>query len=370
MTPAGSILVFGPAYLDRVLRVDRPLLDPALGWPPLDRSVDGRWVAAEPADSIRLVDPAGAAILVSPPDGWPALTGTIALARRLADRAEPVPVPRRVRGVAWVEDLGGMGAGFAASLGGTLISALGAEGDPTSRAIVARLDRAGIAHEPTRLATQSADWTLLISSGAHGDKLPIGFRGCHAAWTDLARWADRPSQVRVAAALPNPLVRAALGGPARLRACFPNSRNMLDGAEPITQWVDRVDFLSCNRGEWADLGAGAALLDGVPIVAVTDGPRGATVRFRSAAGGRGEIHVPAFRRTTPILDTNRAGEAFASTMLATLVATGWTPGPVAPDLVRRAAWRGSAAAALVLGRADFGFATPGAIDAAVERGAV
>src|SRR4051794_1292754 len=35
--------VFGPAYLDRVVRIDRPLIDPAVG-PPLDQSVDGRFM--------------------------------------------------------------------------------------------------------------------------------------------------------------------------------------------------------------------------------------------------------------------------------------------------------------------------------------
>ena len=37
-----TTLVFGPAYLDRVIRVDRPLVDPELGDRPLDESIDGR----------------------------------------------------------------------------------------------------------------------------------------------------------------------------------------------------------------------------------------------------------------------------------------------------------------------------------------
>ena len=100
---------------------------------------------------------------------WPARSGQGVTGRRL------------VRGLAWHDDLGGMGAGYAAALGGQLCSALGSESDPTSQAISQRLAEYGIAHDPIRVLDRSADWTLLITSGEFGDKLPIGFRGCHAA---------------------------------------------------------------------------------------------------------------------------------------------------------------------------------------------
>ncbi len=367
MSPAAATLVFGPAYLDRVIRVDGPLLDPSLGWPPLDRSVDGDWLTRDNGHNfLSLVDPLGRMLRVEVPSSWPGAVGMVALSRPLFG-----PEPRQVRGLTTVDDLGGMGAGFAASLGGMLVSALGDEDDPTTRAIVALLERAGIAHEPSRVADHPADWTLLISSGVHGDKLPVGFRVCHAAWTDLSRWAGRASRVRVVAALPNRLACEALGGgPAEVRAFFPNSRNMLDRAEPVAGFAHRFDVLSCNQGEWDDLGDGASALALVPVVAITDGPRGATVRFQSPAGESDQIEVPAFPRVTPIADTNHAGEAFAATLLATLVEAGWTPGPASPDLVRRAAWRGSAASGLVLGRTDFGFPTATEIDEAVRRGVV
>ena len=99
---------------------------------------------------------------------------------------------------------------------------------------------------------------------------------------------------------------------------------------------------------------------------MTDGPAGATVRFRASAGGDLEsIRVPAFSMAGPVVDTNRAGEAFASAALATLLDAGWGPGPAAPELVARAATRGAAAAALVLRRADFGFPAADEVDAAV-----
>ena len=372
--PDGSPLVLGPAYLDRVIRVDRPLLDPTTRVGPIDRSVDGRWVAGDPsaAGRIRLVDPADSTLEVDPPAGWPGSVGAVVLARRFADRGAVGSFRRAVRGVGWSEDLGGMGAGFAASLGGTLISALGPPDDPTSRAIAGLLGRAGIRHEPIRVGGHAADWTLLISSGPHGDKLAIGFRGCHAAWTDFDPWRDRSSRVRVVAALPNRVAAEALGAPgaSQVRAFFPAARNMLDRVDPLARFADRFDFLSCNRGEWDDLGDQAAALERVPVVAITDGPRGALVRFVDEAGMPDRVEVPVMPRTRPIVDTNRAGEAFGSTLLATLVEAGWTPGPAHADLIRSAAWRASAASAIVLGRSDFGFPTPDEVDRAVRAGRV
>ncbi len=237
---------------------------------------------------------------------------------------------------------------------------------------MALLERAAIPHEPIRCAGHPADWTLLISSGPHGDKLPIGFRGCHAALTaaDLERWEKATARVRVVAGLPNRVARVALTrDPRTVRAFFPNSRNMRDRADPVAAFADRIDLFGCNSGEWRDLGAAAGRLDDVPVVAITDGARGATVRFRAIGGGRDAVTVPAFPRRGPILDTNRAGEAFAATLLATLLTDGWAPS-IGTDRgrVEFAAARASAAAALVLGRDDFGFATAEEIDEAVARG--
>lgn len=359
-----AVLVFGPAYLDRVIRVAEPLLDPALGLAALDRSVDGRWAAGE-GDAIRLVDPAGVEVGIGPPAGWPGPLGTVALARPFADGMPPGIPPRRIPGVAWRDDLGGMGAGFAAALGGTLVSALGAPDDPTGRAVAALLARHGIPHAPIRIPGRPADWTLLVTSGEHGDKLPVGFRGCHAAWADPGPRLDRPARVRVVAGLPNPLARRALGEPAAgtIRAFFPAARNMLDRRDSPAALAGRCDLVSCNRGEWADLGDQAAAFAAVPVVAITDGPRGATVRYRTPAGPPAQVEVPAFPLPDLIVDTNRAGEAFAAALLQTLLAASWTPGPAPAALIRRAARRAAVAAALTLRRPAFGFPTPAEIDA-------
>lgn len=188
--------VFGPAYLDRVLRVDRPLLDPSLG-PPYDQSTDGAWKFTR-AGRIDVIDPSGYTLELELPGDWPGPAGEISLASRLREGAVG---KRRLRALEWHDDLGGMGAGYAAALHGTLSSVLGPENDPTSEAVSRRLNESGITHCATRVPDHPADWTLLITSGEFGDKLPIGFRGCHQA-VDPGRYLCWPAHRVRFASLP------------------------------------------------------------------------------------------------------------------------------------------------------------------------
>ena len=362
---ARRTLVFGPAYLDRVVHVDRPLVDPALS-PPLDQSVDGRW---EFGEGLTLIDPIGSRIVVELPGGWPGPTGVVTLSRPLP--GGPPPWRRAVRGLSWHDDLGGMGAGFAAALGGELVSAVGPEDDPTSRVVADLLARAGIAHRLVRVPGRPADWTLLVTSGGFGDKLPIGFRGCHAALGSVPHEATSPCDLRVVGSLPNRLAGEALRAPgAAVRFFAPAMRNMLDCNPPLSDFAEAIDVLSCNRREWESLADREEVAWRVPVLAITDGPEGSTVRFTTLEGDPGRVKVPAFPRSHPPRDTNRAGEAYAATLLATLLDAGWRPGVVERTLVEVAATRASAAAALELDRADFGFPTPEEIDEALRAGRV
>src|SRR5215213_2119537 len=97
---ARRIVVFGPAYLDRVLRVDRPLLEPELGGP-LDQSVDGR---LEFGPGLTLADPGGPLIEIDLPAGWPGPTGVVHLSRSVIPAQAPSCL--RLRAVAWHDDLG------------------------------------------------------------------------------------------------------------------------------------------------------------------------------------------------------------------------------------------------------------------------
>ncbi len=357
-----STLVFGPAYLDRVLLTDRALIETEHGGP-VDQSVDGAWKFGS---GLRLVDPRGGTIDIALPPGWPAPTGEVALSRAISKA--PAPWRRVLRGVAWHDDLGGMGAGYAAALDGTLVSALGEAGDPASRLVAERLAAFGIKHHAIRVAGHEADWTLLVTSGPFGDKLPIGFRGCHAAVKTLAPSIDQPCDLRVVASLPNRLAAEALRATgAAVRFYAPAMHSMLDRECPVSGFVRSVDVLSCNRHEWESLPDREEVAWQLSLLAVTDGSAGSLIRFTDPQGDAVSLRLPAFPRSRPPRDTNRAGEAFAATLLTTLLDAGWSPGVADPTLVRHAAERASAAAALVLDRAGFGFPSADEISEALRR---
>lgn len=263
-----SVAVFGPAYLDRVLRVDRPLFEPGSG-PPSDQSVDGVWKFGT-SGTVNLVDPSGYTLEITVPDDWPGPTGEIQLSRPLRSGIEG---RRAMRGLQWRDDLGGMGAGYTAALRGTLSSVLGPESDPTSQAIAGWLARLGVVHYPIRAPDHPADWTLLITSGEFGDKLPIGFRGCHAAVGahSFDALAAQPCDLRVVASMPNAVAAHILRAPgARVRLFAPAMRNMLDRDCPISSFAAAIDVLCCNRVEWETLEDREAAGWLVSILVVTD----------------------------------------------------------------------------------------------------
>ncbi|MGC8639461.1 MAG: carbohydrate kinase family protein [Isosphaeraceae bacterium] len=364
------VMVFGPAYLDRVLRVDRPLRAGASELP-LDESADGVWKFTGDR-SLRVIDPSGLEIEIEPPDDWPGPSGEVALARPV--RAGMVS-RTSVRAPSWSDDLGGMGAGFAAALGGTLVCPLGARDDPAGRQIEGLLARHGIAHEAVRMEQRRADWTLLLTSGEHGDKLAIGFRECLSALQPTAfdRWLGSPCDLRVVAGLPNAVAAYMLAAPgARCRLFAPAMRNMVDQAYPVSSFAASIDVLCCNRREWEALADREETAWRVSILVITDGPNGALARFTKPDGEAGAVQVPAFPRDRPPRDTNRAGETFASTLISTLLSEGWdtAPGVVDEPLVHHAMLRASAAAALVLDRPEFGFPSNGEIDDIVIVGIV
>ena len=364
-----SVHVFGPAYLDRVLRVIEPLLGPDFGVT-LDLSVGGSPVDGPAIDGLlTLLDPAGGRLEIETPDGWPEPFEAILLDRLLAPSASPWS--RRVQGSSWRDDLGGMGAGYAKALGGVLDSALGPASDPFSVRIAAMLQEQGIEHRPTVVPQAVADWTLLVSSGPHGDKLPIGFRGCHTMLGAYPLPVGPTPDVLVVASLSNRLAASALRSvEAPVRVFAPTLRNMTDNDPPLGRFADRVDLLCCNRQEWDALDDQATVLGVVPVVSVTDGPAGALIHYRDHSGHVRRHIEPAFPRARPPVDTNRAGEAFASTLLTALLDRGWTRGLAVDDQIREAARRASAASALVLDCESFGFPDVEAIDAALDRGLV
>jgi hypothetical protein len=360
--------VFGPAYLDRVVRVDRPLFEPSLG-PPFDQSTDGEWKFTS-VRRIDVIDASGYALEMELPEDWPGPTGEITLSSALRKGAAGT---RRLRCLDWHDDLGGMGAGYAAALEGTLFSALGPEDDPGSQAVSRRLKQLEIGHTAIRVAGRRADWTLLITSGEFGDKLPIGFRGCHQAVNpaELVALAGSSCELRIVASLPNELSARVLRAPgAAARLFAPAMRNVRDRELPISRFAAAIDVLCCNRAEWEMLEDREEVRWQLSILVVTDGPRGSTVRYTNPSGDPGLLAVEAFPRKAAPRDTNRAGEAYGATFVATLLDHGWNAasGVVEDALIRAAARRASAAAALELDRVAFRFPSDDEIERALTAG--
>jgi ribokinase len=140
----------------------------------------------------------------------------------------------------------------------------------------------------------------------------------------------------------------------------------------LGRFAASIDVLCCNRIEWETLEDREEVGWQVSILVVTDGPRGSMIRYTSPNGDSGLLRVVAFPRRLPPRDTNRAGEAFGATFIASLLDQGWNSesGVVAEEFVRLAATRASAAAALVLDRDRFGFPSADEIDLALSAGRV
>ena len=149
-------------------------------------------------------------------------------------------------------------------------------------------------------------------------------------------------------------------------------RNVLDRDCPVSSFVRAIDVLSCNRHEWETLDDREEVAWQVSILIVTDGPDGSAVRYTTTGGEAQQIYVPVFPRRRPPRDTNRAGESYAATLLSTLLDNGWdaASGVVDDGLIRQAALRASAAAALELDLVDFGFPAVAEIDEALRTGYV
>ncbi len=366
--------VFGPAYLDRVLRVDAPLH--AVGARPLDRSIGGTVRAASGPD-LSLRTPGGAGVQIRPPGTWPG-PWAIDLSE---DPGSWPPAADRLTASHWADDLGGMGAGYAKALEAVLVSALagGPDPDPIGTAVAEHLGRQGVDHRPLRVAGVTSDWTLLTTSGPFGDKLAIGLRGCHARltpadWAHAAETALSASPVGslvVVAGLPNRSAAEVfqLAG-AATRMLAPSMLSVRDHELPLGELIAQADLVCCNRHEWTSL-VGSGPMPPATLAVVTDGPQGASAYVRTGPDGEiRSLSVPVFPRSRPPRDTNRAGEAFASALVGSLLAQGWRSGPVEPGLLARALERASAAAALVLDLESFGFATEAQIDAALAAGRV
>lgn len=301
-------LVYGPAYLDRVAVLASPLaaypLDQSLLALRSEPRTDGRiLLRGENGDAVTLHLPADA--------GAAAVTYELAepiLARTCGAQAPPVVAEIAV--TRFSEELGGMGAGYAKALGGVLRCPLGT--DAVGASVHSLLDRYAIDTLPSLLPDCPSDTSLLLL--AEGEKVAVGVRQAMVQWTATAE--DRAllaeADALVCCGAPNAQVAEILGHATGSVLCAPAMRNVGDTATPLADLAEHIHYLALNALEWAHLPGHDALRTLVPVITITDGPRGSRVLL-----GEEEFFVPA-DPVTGAIDTNRAGETYGAAFFTVL----------------------------------------------------
>lgn len=294
------------------------------GEPPVtvDQSLAASSVEKRDDNLVLLRGDCGDSLTCILPETYAGLAATYNLAEPVLARLLGPDTARVVVGEYPVTDcrqmVGGMGAGYALAFNGTLRFPLGGRPfipDETGAAILRELSKVDIKSIPSYITGCSSDSTLLLTSD-YGDKLAVGVREA------LVRWhcedADRDLVARADALVfcgaPNSLMADVLAwAPDVPVMCAPAMRNVCDEFYPLAELASYIDYLTMNSLEWQHLVGREKVRREVPVVTVTDGPRGSRIYFDD-----GELAVPTKPRTDPV-NTNRAGETYGSTFFKVLL---------------------------------------------------
>ena len=309
-------LVFGPAYLDLVVETDRALA-PDL----LDQSVPAARRLPRTDDVLRVSGPAGDRLDFHLPSDARTLAATYELCEPVLARLRGPATRETVTGdfpvVRFAQQLGGMGAGYAKALAGILRVPLGgssAHPDQVGEAVQHMLRELHIQAIPSFLPDSASDASLILLS-PRGDKLAIGVRAAMVRWhveaQDRALAADAGALVICGA--PNAFMAELLAAVPDIPVmCAPAMRNIGDTACPLADLASGIHYLTLNALEWAHLAGKERLLSAVPVITVTDGPRGSRIYAQGE-----ELCVPAVPHHGPT-DVNRAGETYGATFFQML----------------------------------------------------
>jgi hypothetical protein len=347
------ILVYGPAYVDTVLQIDRPLV-PGTSLL-LDQSIQA--ATRTPRDDGRIVleGPTGDEVTLLLPAHARDAGATFALSEPILARAMGAGAPL-VRAefpvTSCVRQLGGMGAGYASALGGMLRMAIG--NDAEGRAVRAECEAYDVPAVPSIVPGAATDTSMVIMS-PRGDKLAVGVRDA------MVRWEAGPmdeeagvADLLVFCGAPNALARDVLaaGTVEGIVMCAPAMRNVCDTDVPLASLAANVNYLAMNALEWEHLPGRGELWMRVPVVTVTDGPDGSHI----LQPGEEDIAMEAFPFDGDP-NTNRAGETYAAAFVSMLrrEAPGFPHGRVERGTLRMCGYHAAAMAMLQLRIADFGF---------------
>jgi sugar/nucleoside kinase (ribokinase family) len=338
-------LIFGPAYLDLSVTIARPLLDDHTRR--IDQSLAATARTGADDGHLHVVSPHGDHLVCPLPAGESGASATYLLGEPILARVLSAAHPPALTGVYPVSSvtpmLGGMGAGYAAALQGILRMPLGGSvgrPDAVGHDVCARLSRLGIRHHPTLYDGWTSDSTLLLLTPS-GDKLAIGLRDTLQQWVPTVedRVAVEQADVLVFCGAPNRFMAEVLAWqPAGLIMCAPAMRNVCDVELPLSSLASQVDYLALNALEWSHAPDQDTMRATIPLITVTDGPRGCQIYQRGAVSA-----YPAVPHPGPV-NTNRAGETFASTFLQVILDR--VPGLRTARLITQAVIDAAAAIAL------------------------
>ncbi|MHB9024328.1 MAG: carbohydrate kinase family protein [Armatimonadota bacterium] len=359
MNPESQILVYGPAYIDLVLEIDRPLL-PAPDVL-LDQSLPAARIVPGDAGTLRVLGPTGDHLVfhLSPEQTGEAATYHLSepVLARLQGEGTGQIITGEYPDACMRRQLGGMGAGYARALNGLLRAPIGlrrGKPDTVGCQVLQELARYEIRHQPCFLPDCPSDTSLIILT-TRGDKLAIGLRQAMVRWraTDDDRALAAQAGALVFCGAPNGLMAEVLcHGSTAPVMCAPAMRNVLDAEVPLAGLASRIHYLTLNALEWAHLEGKERLRETVPVISVTDGPRGSRIFFSGD-----ELAVPAVPRSTPA-NTNRAGETYGVVFFRTLLRECpdfMQPGNAQAPLVELAARLASTQAARQLDYEGFAF---------------
>ncbi len=308
-------VIFGPAYLDTVVKINGKIIAELSA--PLDQSLPVISIMPDDSRRVRIVSDIGDDVIIPLADYSACVSGEYRLregilSRRCGDNCPPVKIT--LTADACFQQLGGMGAGYAKSLGGTLRMPLG--DDSLGENLREMLANCGIVSSPAILPGHTSDSTLLIQSHT-GDKLAAGYRDALLHWQPdeddfkLAKMAENIIFCGGLNSFTGKILSADINVPVM---CAPSMRNIDDTAFPLADFAAKIDYLTMNALEWSHLKRQDEIINNIPLITITDGARGCDIYLYGK-----EYFYPALPHPGPV-DTNRAGETYAATIWKAVLA--------------------------------------------------
>ncbi|MEI6519163.1 MAG: PfkB family carbohydrate kinase [bacterium] len=309
MIDYADTVIFGPAYLDTVIKVPGPIV-PELPFP-LDQSLPVKPIFPDNSLTIRLTSEIGDYLVINLPVNSPDIGGTYNLREAILSRRcgkDCQPIINTIFADACFQQLGGMGAGYAKATGGLLRMPLG--DDSLGNRLCDILFSHGIVSKPAILPGHSSDSSLLIQSQT-GDKLAVGFRDALINWQpgeDDITMAQGAKYIIFCGVLNSSMIKI-LNCDITAPVMFaPAMRNIDDVDCPLADLANKIDYLAMNALEWSHLHRREEIINAIPLITITDGARGCDIYLRGK-----QFFFPALPHPGSV-DTNRAGETYAATI--------------------------------------------------------